>query len=245
MNFELYYQPDVPIRWFDGAQSLLFPQGPETLLVFTDDGLPDSPVAQAFLAPLLEGAEPVNLEGVDIAGASFDLYRWSSRATLEQQLSQVESARAWASAETVYSPDRAPDQQTALHFPLRFGNRLSMLGYQYHRQGDELNVVTYWRVLDNETNPLAIFVHVLDPDNTVRAGWDGLYVSTDGWQPGDVFVHLHALSLPPDLIAATGRIEIGVYSPTTLERLPLFVSRDDETAPYDRALLSPLPDLFP
>jgi hypothetical protein len=77
----------------------------------------------------------------------------------------------------------------------------------------------------------------------VRAGWDGLYVSTEGWQPEDVFVHLHTMPLSADLDISTARVELGVYSPVTLERLPLFIDCGSETAPYNRALLQPIDSL--
>jgi hypothetical protein len=196
-------------------------------------------LAQEALVPLL----PPN--PVLIHGAELDLYRWSDRDRLEQRLAQVVSALAWSSPETTYVPGTSEEQRQALPFPLAFGDRLSMRGYTYHRRQDVLQVVTYWQVLDEKTSPLAIFVHVLDPANTVRAGWDGLYVSTDGWQPRDIFVHLHTLPLPADLDAPAARIEIGVYSPVTLQRLPLVIDGRAETAPYDRALLAPLPDASP
>jgi len=74
----------------------------------------------------------------------------------------------------------------------------------------------------------------------VRAGWDGLYVATTHWQRDDIVVHVHQLQVPSDLAPGLHRVELGVYSPRTLERLPLYLGRDAATAPHARALLAPL-----
>jgi hypothetical protein len=74
----------------------------------------------------------------------------------------------------------------------------------------------------------------------VRAGWDGLQVSTQSWEEGDLFIHIHTLKLPTDGPVGPQRVEVGVYSPVTLERLMLFTGDGPETAPHDRALLRPL-----
>jgi hypothetical protein len=85
-----------------------------------------------------------------------------------------------------------------------------------------------------------VFVHVLDDSNQVRAGWDGLYVSPATWQEGDILVHQHTVHLS-DLHPGTYRIEIGAYSPITLERLPIHTGVGGEVAPYARVLLASLP----
>jgi hypothetical protein len=78
----------------------------------------------------------------------------------------------------------------------------------------------------------------------VRASWDGFHVSPANLQEGDLLIHLHMLSLPADLAPGAWRVEVGVYSPLTLERLPLHTGAGEaalsERAPYDRALLRAL-----
>ena len=147
-----------------------------------------------------------------------------------------------------YVAGESEEQRQILDVPLDFGHRLSLLGYTFDRTqvaaGESWRIKTTWRVSMTPSpggiDPLAIFVHVLDENNTVTAGWDGLYVPPEGWREGDVFIHIHTLTLPPGIPAGPQRTELGVYSPVTLERLAPFTGVGDETAPHHRVLLRPL-----
>lgn len=243
MNLDLY-APDAQVRWFDGKQSLLFPADGEASFFLPDHLLLPSALDPDLEALLMSGAQPVEIGYRDRIGSSFDLYRWSDPSALDERLAQVSQSPAWASPETVYLASESEGQREALYLPVAFGERLELLGYAYERgpahAGDTWRVTTYWRVLDAQHSPLAIFFHILDDNNAVRAGWDGLYVAPETWQSGDVVVHVHTLALPADLEPGMQRVEVGVYSPETLQRLSLSTGDGETTAPYDRALLTPL-----
>jgi hypothetical protein len=55
-----------------------------------------------------------------------------------------------------------------------------------------------------------------------------------------VYVQVHTLDLPSDAPSDTYRVELGVYSPVSLDRLPIYTGQGDATAPHSRLLLAPL-----
>ena len=55
-----------------------------------------------------------------------------------------------------------------------------------------------------------------------------------------LLIQVHALTLPPDAPAGAQRVEIGVYSPVTLQRHPLFLGIGEHTAPHNRVLTESL-----
>jgi 4-amino-4-deoxy-L-arabinose transferase-like glycosyltransferase len=245
MNFDLYVgAASSRVRWFDGQQSLILPQEKGTLIFLPDHILLPSGLEADLDALVKASTQPVEIGYRDHTGSGFDLYRWTTFAPLQERLDAISGAPGWASPETAYVANESETQRQALAFPLDFGHQLSLLGYSYDRSkvsaGEACRVTTYWRVTEADSGARAIFVHVLDDTNAVRAGWDGLHVSPESWQTGDVFVHHHTLALPADLPAGAQRVQVGVYSPVTLERLPLFTGKGDETAPYNRVLLFPL-----
>jgi hypothetical protein len=167
---------------------------------------------------------------------------------LDGRLQAVASADAWTSAEGPYVAGQSEQSRIVQPLPVDFGDRLSFLGYQYDRNtvasGKEWRVTTYWQVLvsppDTIGDPLAIFVHALDDTNAILSGWDGLHAAVTSWRPGDVYVQIHTLRLPTDAPSDSYRIELGVYSPVSLERLPINTGQNGTNAPHSRLLLAPL-----
>ncbi len=247
MNFDLYAgEAGAEVRWFDGGQAFVLPDAPGAYTYLPNHILLPSELAPPFAALLAQGAVPVagHSEQPDDALA---LYHWPDTRAVDERIEAVADAPTWASPETAYVPGVSEAQRVALPMPLDF-QRLALLGYSYEQEtveaGTAWRLTTYWRMLQADPAPLAIFVHLLDGNHAVRASWDGFYVATAGLQEGDVIVHLHTLSLPADLSPGAWRVEAGVYSPQTLERLPLHIGTQalapPERAPYDRALLRPL-----
>ena len=248
MNFELYAgEAGAEVRWFDGQRAFVIPKAPGAYIYLPDHILLPSELASPFAALMARGAVPVAAHGEQPGQDAFALYRWLDTQAVDEQIAAVADAPAWASAETAYVAEASEAQRTPLSMPLDF-QRLALLGYSYDGEtgapGSAWQVTTYWEVLEADAAPLAIFLHLLDGDNAVRASWDGFYVAPAGLQEGDQIIHLHELPLPADLTPGTWRVEAGVYSPQTLERLPLRVGREGPApfgrAPADRALLRPL-----
>jgi len=256
-NYDLFIAgsrraPKAEVRWFNGTDSILFPT-----LASTDTGalfiLPDhirlpSELHPELQALLLPGSRVIETDYVDKNGSTLDLYLWEDPSALDQRLQDVAAAGAWASAEGPIVASQSERERVVQPLPADVGNRLSFLGYSYGRsgaaRGAEWQVTTYWQVLestpDKANEPLALFVHVLDDANGVLSGWDGLHAAVKSWVPGDVYVQIHTLYLPADTPSGTYRVELGVYSPVSLERLPIYTGQGDTTAPHSRLLLAPL-----
>jgi len=79
---------------------------------------------------------------------------------------------------------------------------LDFLGYTLHAEtitpGDEILLETHWRVRDVPGRPLSLLAHLLDSNGTGVAVGDGLGFPIEQWQPGDVIVQRHVLSIPVD-----------------------------------------------
>jgi hypothetical protein len=242
-GFDILVKRDVPVRWFDGTRSMLFPAGSQARFILPDYVDPARELDADLVALLTASSEQIENDYRGPSGSTLDVYRLQDRRELDQFLASCASRPVWASPEGPYVETVSDAQRQALTLPLRFGDRLLFLGYRYDREqvapGEVWRMMTCWRVSGSSGEPLAIFVHVLDDANQVRASRDELGVSTTSWQQGDTLVHVHLLSIPPHL-AGVQRVELGVYSPVTLERLPILVAHRDEAVPHDRVLLHPL-----
>ena len=99
---------------------------------------------------------------------------------------------------------------------------LNFLGYTLDADdiapGDEIVLQTYWRVRELQGRPLSLMAHLLGPDGTGVAVGDGLGFSIEQWQPGDVIVQQHVLSIPADARPGVYTVITGAYWLDTMER---------------------------
>jgi hypothetical protein len=83
-----------------------------------------------------------------------------------------------------------------------------------------------------------VFTHLLDEGQQIRGQQDNPPVNgrypTPLWAPGEVVVDEYALLIQPDAPAGRAVIEVGLYDPATLTRLPVL---DPTGAAGDRILL--------
>jgi hypothetical protein len=240
------------VRWFNGTDSILFPDltsaASQALFVLPDHIRLPSELHPDLQALLLPGARVLETGYEDENGSTLDLYLWEDRNALDQRLQDVAAADVWTSAEGPFIAGQSERGRIIQPLPVRFGDRLSFLGYSYGTpsatSGELWQVTTYWQVLESSPDevgkPLALFVHALDEANSVLAGWDGLHADVKSWKPGDVYVQVHTLYLPPEAASGAYRTELGVYSPVSLERLPVYTGQGDATAPHSRLLLPTL-----
>jgi len=91
---------------------------------------------------------------------------------------------------------------------------LTLLGYTLDRTaikpGETVYLEAAWRVDSVPREMLSLMAHVLAPDGSGAAGGDGLGVPIENWQPGDVFVQRHALTLPKDAPPGVYWVQTGV-----------------------------------
>lgn len=105
--------------------------------------------------------------------------------------------------------------RTALDLPMAFENGLTLMGYRLDRSslkpGETAHLESVWRVDKVPNRLLSIMAHALGPDGRSIAVGDGLGVPIESWQPGDVFIQRHALTVPKDAPPGSYWIQTGVY----------------------------------
>jgi hypothetical protein len=105
--------------------------------------------------------------------------------------------------------------------------------------GDVLHVSLSWRSLQQPGGDYAVFVHLVDEKDRVWAQHDGQPEGgsrpTSSWPPGEEITDNHGLALPPDIPSGSYSLALGLYDPTTGDRLP--VTTDQQATPNDRVLV--------
>lgn len=128
----------------------------------------------------------------------------------------------------------------AVTLDARFGNRLRLLGYTMNRNGNQLNLTLYWRLIQHMDTNYKIFVHVFGADDVPVAQDDAMPhrggYPTRFWAAGETVVDDMIVDLskaPP----GTYGLAVGVYDPDTAERLPLVDGAGQ--SPQDNRLVLP------
>jgi hypothetical protein len=110
-----------------------------------------------------------------------------------------------------------------------FGDRIMLLGYDQELAAGGLKLTLYWQAEQPLISNWTVFVHLVDATGTLESQHDGQprdgHYPTSVWDPGEVVDDQHLLPLPDDLADGTYRLEIGLYSTESDERLPTL---DDE-----------------
>ncbi|MDY7041820.1 MAG: hypothetical protein SVX38_13265, partial [Chloroflexota bacterium] len=229
---DLLLRRNVQVKTFDPATSLIWPgEGPTWLIA------PDLAPFDPSLREILDREGKITEES-----DNYYVIHLPDSGALEACLSDVQAhSRAWSSPATVFPPEKPLHDATLLTMPVDFGHRAVLVGYRGPdgplNAGDTFQITTFWRVLTRVKPPLAIFVHLLDTGGQLVAGWDGLDVAPLSWEPGDVFLQAHRLTLPADALPGVYLLEVGVYSPETLDRWPVF---SGEAIIADRVLFAPV-----
>jgi len=89
---------------------------------------------------------------------------------------------------------------------------------------------TTWQVLDPTrigpvmpptfTPDTVFFTQVLTPEGSVLAQQDTLDAPSWAWRPGDIFVQLHTITVPPETPPGAYSTITGIYDRASLQRLP-------------------------
>jgi len=194
----------VDKRWFDARSCLVIPPGPTWF--FVGPGAPLDP-ALAERSGLTSGGDLTC--HADLRPA-WDAYQ-------ERMVTS-----AWASP--VLAPSD-PNTLTPIPLPADFGGQFTLLGYEWLNgepgAGTEVALITAWRVEGKPQPPLALFVHLLDLQGRLSGQFDGLGANPDSLRPGDVLLHVHRFTVAPDAPPGRYWLQLGLYNPETMARLPL------------------------
>jgi 4-amino-4-deoxy-L-arabinose transferase-like glycosyltransferase len=102
------------------------------------------------------------------------------------------------------------------------GDAIRLLGYTLSARtaapGDTLELALYWQALASVSTDYTVFVHLLSPGDEIRGQGDGPPVGgtypTSFWDPGEIVVDEHQVSVAADAPAGTYRLAVGLYLPS-------------------------------
>jgi 4-amino-4-deoxy-L-arabinose transferase-like glycosyltransferase len=132
---------------------------------------------------------------------------------------------------TVYVSGRArsfavPPMEHKLGWML--GDAVRLLGYDIDgatRSGETLGLTLYWQCVAEMATPYTVFTHLLDGDNVIRGQVDSPPAAgaapTTSWVQGEVITDTYQIPVDSDSPAGQYVVEIGMYDPSTMERLPV------------------------
>jgi hypothetical protein len=109
----------------------------------------------------------------------------------------------------------------------QFGGVATLEGYAWTLGPDALNVTLHWLAADYMDSDYTVFVHLVDAADGDRLIGQGDAQPLAGrwptslWPPGFSFSDTHTVLLPADLAAGTYDLLIGLYEPSTGQRLRL------------------------
>jgi 4-amino-4-deoxy-L-arabinose transferase-like glycosyltransferase len=183
----------------------------------------------------------------------------------EDQSSLPALQRAWPEGQIAWTLSDADDRPyaAAFHLPVArsdypvpdypvgasLGGAAQLLGYSLDTQtvapGGTLYLTLYWQALAPLDRDYTVFTHLLGEHNPATNGplWaghdgqpDGGHYPTRVWQPGQIVLDVHPLTIPVDAPAGEYRLETGLYLLESMTRLPA-TAADGNALPGDTVLL--------
>lgn len=122
---------------------------------------------------------------------------------------------------------------------VRFGDVAELLGYDLETTeitaGQPVTLTLYWRALEGAAAAdYTVFAHILAADGHLVGQHDGPPAGgarpTAGWLPGEIIVDEHSMTFR-EPYAGPARIEVGLYDPLTMARVPLPNGQDSLLLP--------------
>jgi len=126
----------------------------------------------------------------------------------------------------------------------RFGDEIYLLGFELRvADGASIELELYWTAAKRPRGRWVVFTHLIAANEGVVSQHDGVPGEgkrpTDWWLPWEVIEDRHVIPLQGKALSAGEyRLEIGLYSPESGERLPAFAG--GEPLPAQRVVLPAL-----
>ncbi len=147
----------------------------------------------------------------------------------------------------IYLPPRFGPLTMSNPEHLDFAGGIELIGYDLtpgpYQRGQPIRFALYWRAMTPPSRSYTVFAHLVNDQGTLATSWDNPpchgTCPTDTWRAGETVRDEYSLSLGRGCQAGKYQLEIGLYDPATLQRLPLLAR--PLQAPSDRVLLAALP----
>jgi len=135
---------------------------------------------------------------------------------------------------TPFPAAEQPSQMVAA----RFGDLIELTGVDLPigrvAPGDVIPLTLFWRAQQAIAENLKVFVHVMNAEGQLVAQRDSEPMAglrpTSTWAQGESIVDRYGILLPGDLPAGQYQLVVGLYDPTTGERLPAAAGTTGEAA---------------
>jgi hypothetical protein len=142
--------------------------------------------------------------------------------------------------------------QPRVEMDAQFGQVARLIGYSLSSEQvsptEGIRLTLYWQALESGQMDYTVFTHLVDANGTLVGQHDYPPVwgvrPTSSWKPGEYLVDVHEVQLLDGVSPAPGALHlaIGLYDPTTLERVPLVPAGGGDTALLDTIVeLAPAP----
>jgi len=135
--------------------------------------------------------------------------------------------------------------------PAQLGDSIRLAGYDLAQSPrsnlqSQILLTLYWQSIDTISINYTVFTQLTGPDGQVWAQWDnppqdGRYPTT-AWAENDTVVDRYTLTLRAGAPAGEYRLLVGMYDPTTGERLPVSINGQPQP---DNAIQLTVPSLNP
>lgn len=125
----------------------------------------------------------------------------------------------------------------------QLGDSIYLAGYDLSPLSSPLPLMLYWKNTTSLSTDYTVFTQLIGPDGQVWAQWDnppqaGRY-PTSAWAKNDTVVDRYTLTLRGGAPTGEYRLLVGMYHPTTGERLPATI--DGQPQPDNAIQLAILP----
>jgi mannosyltransferase len=104
--------------------------------------------------------------------------------------------------------------------------------------GETVYLALYWRTRGAVEGDYTAFTHLLAQDGTLYGSWDrklgGEFYPSSQWPAGDTLREEYPLVVSPETPPGRYQIEVGLYLPATMERLPVL---DENGQPVENRVL--------
>jgi hypothetical protein len=171
------------------------------------------------------------------------------KARFLEELLNRKGYRAWdgwfeAARLVLYATSLEKEWPVEEELGVTLGEDIHLLGYTLldnkAQPGEIIRLTLHWKTSEEIETGYKVFLHLLDREGEIVAQRDSEPVGglrpTSGWGIGEEIWDNYGIILPKELPSGEYQLVVGMYDPTSGERLPIY-GKDGERLPGDRVVL--------